>query len=268
MAASALTPRSTAGARVRCDAAVCAGDDPRSSSRGLAAGFLGGLNVTTLARSSCTSTGTLLRSAPPVASRRLHPSMVRTKFIDETCSVRWPRRSDRADPAGGRVRLACVPTRGGVRGVSCDQVDDIRASHGIRARPALPALGRARASPSSATSARRPRQPPSLHERSARTLFVWSGVSFYLPDQAVRGGLSWVAAHSVPARRSCSTRSGRRQSTGHASTTAHASCAGQPRQEASRFAGAYPKFVSMRRCRASDCGPSERSPARKAMPST
>lgn len=36
------------------------------------------------------------------------------------------------------------------------------------------------------------------HERSARTLFVWSGVSPYLPAEAVAETLSWVGAHRDP----------------------------------------------------------------------
>ena len=36
------------------------------------------------------------------------------------------------------------------------------------------------------------------HERSAATLFVWSGVSMYLPGEAVADMLSWVGEHDNP----------------------------------------------------------------------
>jgi methyltransferase (TIGR00027 family) len=36
------------------------------------------------------------------------------------------------------------------------------------------------------------------HDRSARTLFVWCGVSMYLPQETVFEVLSWVAGHSSP----------------------------------------------------------------------
>jgi hypothetical protein len=34
------------------------------------------------------------------------------------------------------------------------------------------------------------------HDEGAATLFIWSGVSAYLPEEAVAGGLSWVGAHT------------------------------------------------------------------------
>jgi methyltransferase (TIGR00027 family) len=34
------------------------------------------------------------------------------------------------------------------------------------------------------------------HEHSARTLFIWSGVSPYLPEEAVAAVLSWVGGHA------------------------------------------------------------------------
>jgi methyltransferase (TIGR00027 family) len=36
------------------------------------------------------------------------------------------------------------------------------------------------------------------HERSASTLFLWSGVSMYLPGEAVDEVLGWVAGHESP----------------------------------------------------------------------
>ena len=36
------------------------------------------------------------------------------------------------------------------------------------------------------------------HDRSARTLFVWSGVSLYLPEEAVAEVLTWVGEHRDP----------------------------------------------------------------------
>lgn len=43
------------------------------------------------------------------------------------------------------------------------------------------------------------------HERNAPTLYVWSGVAPYLPEDAVRKVLSFVGSHPSPAPRSCST---------------------------------------------------------------
>jgi methyltransferase (TIGR00027 family) len=36
------------------------------------------------------------------------------------------------------------------------------------------------------------------HERSSRTLIIWSGVSMYLPEEGVAKTLSWVASHDDP----------------------------------------------------------------------
>jgi methyltransferase (TIGR00027 family) len=36
------------------------------------------------------------------------------------------------------------------------------------------------------------------HARSARTLFIWSGVSMYLPEEAVAEVLAWVGEHDNP----------------------------------------------------------------------
>ncbi len=40
--------------------------------------------------------------------------------------------------------------------------------------------------------------PRAGHDERAATLFVWSGVSAYLPEEAVAAVLGWVAGHASP----------------------------------------------------------------------
>jgi methyltransferase (TIGR00027 family) len=167
----------------------------------MAAGFLGGLNVTTLAKHRATR-GLLLRSI-----RRLFPGaytheMVRTKFIDETVLGEVAAGLDELILLGAGFDSRAYRFAEELRGVRVIEVDHpaSQASKRVRLRRLLGhepenvtfvAIDFTRDDLDAVLAA-------AGHERSARTLFVWSGVSFYLTEEAVAEVLSWVAAHDSP----------------------------------------------------------------------
>lgn len=167
----------------------------------MAAGFLGGLNVTTLAKHR-TTRGLLLRSA-----RRRRPGaytheMVRTKFIDETLLGEVAAGLDELILLGAGLDSRPYRLAEELRGVRAIEVDHPASQASKRARlrrllghepehVTFVGIDFTRDDLDAALAA-------AGHERSARTLFVWSGVSFYLPEQAVAEVLAWVAAHDSP----------------------------------------------------------------------
>lgn len=167
----------------------------------MAAGFLGGLNVTTLAKHRLTR-GLLLRSA-----RRLRPGaytheLVRTKFIDEAMLAEVAAGLDELILLGAGFDSRPYRFAEELRGVRVIEVDHPASQASKRARLRR-LLGH---EPEHVTFVGIDFTCEDLdaalvaagHERSAKTLFVWSGVSFYLPEHAVAEVLSWVAAHDSP----------------------------------------------------------------------
>jgi methyltransferase (TIGR00027 family) len=168
---------------------------------GMAAGFLGGLNVTTLAKHRMTRE-LLLRSA-----RRLRPGaytheMVRTKFIDETVLGEVAAGLDELILLGAGFDSRPYRLAKELRSVRVIEVDHPASQASKRARlrrllghepqhVTFVGIDFTRDDLDTALAA-------AGHERSARTLFVWSGVSFYLPEQAVAEVLSLIAAHDSP----------------------------------------------------------------------
>jgi methyltransferase (TIGR00027 family) len=197
-----LVPRSTAEGSCAMRAAGALEDDPAIRCPDeMAAGFLGGLNVTTLAKHR-TTRGLLLRSA-----RRLRPGaytheMVRTKFIDEIVLGEVAAGLDELILLGAGLDSRPYRLAEELQGVRVIEVDHpaSQASKCARLRQLLGnepehvtfvAIDFTRDDLDAALAT-------AGHERSARTLFVWSGVSFYLPEEAVAEVLSWVVAHSSP----------------------------------------------------------------------
>ncbi len=165
----------------------------------MAAGFLGGLNVTTLAKHR-TTRGLLLRVA-----RRWRPGAYtheRTKFIDEIVLGEMAAGLDELILLGAGFDSRAYRLAPQLRGVRVIEVDHHASQASKRARlrrllghepehVTFAAIDFTRDDLDAALAA-------AGHERSARTLFVWSGVSFYLPEQAVAEVLSWIAAHGSP----------------------------------------------------------------------
>ena len=176
------------------DSAVRCPDD-------MAAGFLGGFNATTLAKHRLTRP-LYLRRVNQILPGAYPYEIARCKFIDEITlreagagvdevvllgaglDSRPYRLADRlerlrvfevdhpASQATKRVRLRRLlgDEPRGVRFVPVDFTHDELATEMARAG----------------------------HDEHAATLFIWSGVSPYLPEEAITAVLSWVGAHTSP----------------------------------------------------------------------
>ncbi len=197
-----LTPRSTAEGACAARAIGNAERDPAVRCPDeMAAGFLGGLNITTLARNRITH-GLLLRAA-----RRRRPGaytyeIARTKFIDEIVLGEAAAGLDELILLGAGLDSRPYRLAHWLRGVRVIKVDHptSQASKRARVRRLLGAEP-GHVSYVAVDFARGDLDAALIgagHDRSARTLFVWSGVSFYLPEQAVASVLSLVAAHGSP----------------------------------------------------------------------
>ncbi len=167
----------------------------------MAAGFLGGLNVTSLAKYRATR-GLVVRAA----NRRFPGSytyeIMRAKFIDEIVLGAIAAGLEELVLLGAGLDSRPYRLAEQLRGVQVIEVD----------HPASQASKRARV--------RRlfGREPEHVrfveidftrddlgaelaaggHDRSAKTLFIWSGVSPYLPEKEVAEVLSWIGAHDSP----------------------------------------------------------------------
>jgi methyltransferase (TIGR00027 family) len=176
------------------DSAVRCPDD-------MAAGFLGGFNATTLAKHRLTRP-IYLRRVNQILPGAYPYEIARCKFIDEVTlgeagagvdevvllgaglDSRPYRLADRLErlrvfevdhPASQATKRARLRRRlgdepRGVRFVPVDFTRDELATEMARAG----------------------------HDERAATLFIWSGVSPYLPEEAVTAVLSWVGAHTSP----------------------------------------------------------------------
>jgi methyltransferase (TIGR00027 family) len=194
-----MAPRSTAEGACAFRAAGALEDDPAvRCPDDMAAGFLGGFNVTTLAKRRSTRRLFLAgahRNAPGAYTYEI----ARAKFIDEVVL-------DEAE--GGLEELILLGAGLDSRPYRlADRLDGARAIEVDH--PASLASKRARVrrllghEPDHVTYAEIDFTRDDLggvleaagHKRSARTLFVWSGVSMYLPEVAVAEVLTWVAGH-------------------------------------------------------------------------
>jgi methyltransferase (TIGR00027 family) len=167
----------------------------------MAAGFLGGLNVTTLAKYRVTR-GLVLRAVNRRTPGAYTYEIVRAKFIDEIVLGEVATGLDELILLGAGLDSRPYRLAEQLRGVRLIEVD----------HPASQASKRTRVrrlfdrEPDHVTFVEVDFTRDDLggalaaagHERSARTLFVWSGVSPYLSAQAVADVLSWVGAHASP----------------------------------------------------------------------
>lgn len=197
-----LTPRSTAEAVTGLRAMGALEKDPgvRCPDE-MAAGFLGGFNVTTLAKYRATR-GLVLR----VANRRVPGAytyeIARTKFIDEVVLDAVVAGLDELVLLGAGFDSRPYRLAAQLDGVRVMEVDhpDSQASKRERVRRLL---GH---EPDSVTYVPIDFNSDDLdatlnaagHQRTAKTLFIWSGVSPYLPEEAVAETLSWVGEHRSP----------------------------------------------------------------------
>jgi len=168
---SPLSPRSTAEGACALRAAGALERDPAvRCPDAMAADFLGGFNVSTLAKRRATRRlwlwganrklpGAGLDSRPYRLAEQLRG--VRVLEVDHPASL---------DSKRARLRrlFGCEPEHVAFAAVDFNR-DDLGA--------ALAEAG---------------------HKRSARTLIVWSGVSMYLPEGGVADVLGWVGGHDSP----------------------------------------------------------------------
>lgn len=197
-----LTPRSTAEGACAARALGALEKDPAVRCPDhMAAGFLRGANITTLVKHR--STRSLLVHAANLRRPGAYTyEIARTKFIDEIVL---------GQAAAGLDELVLLGA--GLDSRPYRLADELRGVRVIEAdHPASQASKRARvrqlfgAEPENVTYVpvdfTRDDLDAALtgggHDRSARTLFVFSGVSFYLPEHAVVSVLSLVTAHGNP----------------------------------------------------------------------
>lgn len=182
-----------AGALERDPAVRCPDD--------MAAGFLGGLNITTLAKHRTTRRVVLCGANRRVPGAYTYEIM-RAKFIDEIVLGAAAAGLDELILLGAGLDSRPYRLADQLRGVRVIEVDHPASQASKRARVRR-LLGH---EPDHVTFVRIDFTRDDLdavlvaagHERSARTLFIWSGVSPYLPEEAVAAVLSWVGGHGSP----------------------------------------------------------------------
>ncbi|MDX6601318.1 MAG: hypothetical protein QOF13_520 [Solirubrobacterales bacterium] len=197
-----LAPRSTAEAVCALRAMGALERDPAVRCPDQMAGdFLRGFNITTLARYRA-SRALLLR----VARRRVPGAYTyeigRTKFIDEVVLDAVAAGLDELILFGAGLDSRPYRMASQLKGVRVMEVDHpaSQASKRKRIRRMV------RDEPADVTYVPIDFNRDDLgatlaaagHDRSARTLFIWSGVSLYLPEEAVAEVLSWVGGHRDP----------------------------------------------------------------------
>lgn len=197
-----LAPRSTAEAACAMRAAGALEPDPAVRCPDhMAAGFLGGFNVTTLAKRHATRR-LFVRSLSRRVPGGYTYEIARAKFIDDVVLGEAATGLDELVLLGAGLDSRPYRLEKALRGVKVFEVDHPASLASKQARLRR-LLGR---EPDQATFVAIDFNNDLLetslaeagHRRSARTLFVWSGVSMYLPDESVGEVLSWVAAHGDP----------------------------------------------------------------------
>jgi methyltransferase (TIGR00027 family) len=165
----------------------------------MAAAFLGGLNVTTLAKHRLTRRLLLYGMNRRVPGLYTYEIM-RVKFVDDTILDAVRAGLDELILLGAGLDSRPYRLAEQLRGVHVIEVDHPASQKSKRAR-----LRQIRGyDPEYVTFSESDFTHDDLdrvlaaagHEHSARSLFVWTGVSPYLPEATVVGLLSWVGAHS------------------------------------------------------------------------
>ncbi|HEX6229802.1 MAG TPA: SAM-dependent methyltransferase [Solirubrobacterales bacterium] len=194
-----MAPRSTAEGACAFRAAGAPEEDPAvRCPDDMAAGFLGGFNVTTLAKRPATRRIWLAGANRKVPGAYTY-EILRAKFIDEVLLGEVDAGLEQLILLGAGLDSRPYRLAEQLRGVRVIEVDHPESLESKRARLRR-MLG---AEPDHVTylgiDFTRDDLGPALdaagHERSARTLFVWSGVAIYLPEDAVRDVLTWVGGH-------------------------------------------------------------------------
>lgn len=200
---SPLSPRSTAEGACAFRAAGALERDPAvRCPDAMAADFLRGFNVTTLAKRRATRRLWLWgagRRAPGAYTYEI----ARAKFIDEVVLGEAAAGLDELILLGAGLDSRPYRLAEQLRGVRVLEVDHPASLESKRARlrrlfgrepehVAFAAIDFNRDDLDTALA-------EAGHERSARTLVIWSGVSMYLPEEGVARTLSWVASHDDPA---------------------------------------------------------------------
>jgi methyltransferase (TIGR00027 family) len=165
----------------------------------MAAGFLGGFNVTTLAKRRATRRLWLAGANRKVPGAYAY-EIARAKFIDEIVLGEASGGLDEMILLGAGLDSRPYRMAEQLRGVRVIEVDHPASLSSKRARLRR-LLGQ---EPDHVTflgvDFTRDDLAAALeaagHDRSARTLFVWSGVSPYLPEEAVAEVLGWVGTHA------------------------------------------------------------------------
>lgn len=196
-----LNPRSTAEAACSMRAAGALEEDPAVRCPDtMAAGFLGGLNVSSLAKRRATRR-LFLWGAHRNAPGAYPYEIARAKFIDAVVLGEAETGLDELVLLGAGLDSRPYRLAEQLRGVRTIEVDHPASQASKRARLRR-LLGE---EPAGVTFAGIDFNQDDLgealaragHDGGARTLFVWSGVSMYLPERAVRETLEWVAAQGA-----------------------------------------------------------------------
>ncbi len=197
-----FVPRSTAEGAASLRAAGALEPDPDvRNTDDLAAGFLGGFNVSTLAKHRLTR---------PLFLRRVNGRLpgaypyeiARTRYIDEVLLAEVEAGIDELVLLGAGLDSRPYRLAESLRGVRVLEVDH-PATQSTKRERLRRLLGQI---PSSVTFVSvdftrddmRERLAEAGHDEAAPTLFIWSGVAPYLPEEAVAEVLTWVASHSSP----------------------------------------------------------------------
>lgn len=196
-----LNPRSTAEAACSMRAAGALEEDPAVRCPDtMAAGFLGGLNVTTLAKRRATRR-LFLWGAHRNAPGAYPYEIARARFIDEVVLGEAAAGLDELILLGAGLDTRPYRLAEQLRGVRTIEVDHPASLESKRERvrallgaepPELTYLGIDFNSDDLGAALE-----GAGHDRAARSLFLWSGVSMYLPEQAVASVLGWVGGHGA-----------------------------------------------------------------------
>jgi methyltransferase (TIGR00027 family) len=197
-----LRPRSTAEGAAALRAAGALERDPAvRCPDDLAAGFLGGFNVTTLAKRRLTRLPLLWRANRALPGAYPY-EIARCKFIDDVMSSELDVGLDELVLLGAGLDSRPYRFADRLGGLRVFEVD----------HPASQATKRARLHRLFGEEPRSVRFVPvdfnrddlvtemarAGHDERAATLFIWSGVSPYLSEAAVTAVLTWVGNHTSP----------------------------------------------------------------------
>jgi len=198
-----LAPRSTAEGACAFRAAGALERDPAvRCPDDMAAGFLGGFNVTSLAKYRATRRVWLFGADRKVPGAYTY-EIVRAKFIDEIVLEAAAAGLDELILLGAGLDSRPYRLADRLEGVRTIEVDHPDSQRSKRARlrrllgrepdgVAFVGVDFTRDDLASALQA-------AGHRDDSRTLFVWSGVSPYLSEDAVADVLGWVGGHRNPA---------------------------------------------------------------------